>query len=164
MSHPSRPILGTLTLLPFLAAAAQAEAVSIPFESVAGLIVVQARVNQGPPAAFIVDTGANVSVLSDRYVRERRLPLRSRRVQLSGIGSPRSQSAVTLDLEAIQVGPLVAHRQAAIVQDLKTFETILNRPLAGVLGYTFLKQYRVTIDYNQQSLLLEQTGTPAENE
>lgn len=145
-----------------VAAPACAQTAQVPFESIAGLIVIQARINQGPPAAFIVDTGASVSLLSDRFVRERRLPVRAQRVQLSGIGSARSQSAATMDLDTIQIGPVVARRQAAIVQNLGTFEAILKRPLAGVLGYTFLKHYRLTIDYDRRSLWLEQGAVPTE--
>lgn len=145
-----------------LSQSAQARPVEIPFENVAGLIVVQARINQGPPVAFIVDTGANISLLSDRYVRERRLPVRSERVELSGIGSARAAKAATLELETVQVGPLVSYQQAAIVQNLGAFETLLKRPLAGVLGYTFLRRYRLTIDYERNALwLVAPTSDPA---
>lgn len=137
----------------------EARTVEIPFENVAGLIVVQVRINRGPPAAFIVDTGANISLLSDRYVRDHQLALRPERAYLSGVGSARARKAALLQIDSVQVGSLVAHGQAAIVQDLGAFEAILKRPVAGVLGYPFLRRYRLTIDYERRALWLDTPGS-----
>jgi predicted aspartyl protease len=139
----------------FGAAAFPRRSAPIPFETVEGLIVVQARINRGLPAAFVLDTGATVTLLNDRFVRERRLQRERNRAQLASIGSGALRPASLVRLERIEVGPATATGQRAVVQDLRTFERLLRRPVAGVLGYSFLGHYRLVIDYGQRRLWLE---------
>lgn len=127
----------------------------IPFENAAGLIVVQVRVNRGAPVPFILDTGATVTLLSDRFVREQGLTIGTDRAQLTGIGAGTSHRTALLQLDHLQVGTTYASQQKAAVQNLDAFEQLLHRPVAGILGASFLQHYRLRVDYRRRQLQLE---------
>lgn len=132
-----------------------AKPVPIAFERISGLIVIQARVNQGVPATFIVDTGASITLVSQDFVRQRQLKRISRQVQLSVVGSNTAQAVTLVQLDRFALGNVVVTDQQAIVQNLDAIERLLKRPLAGVIGASFLQHYRVVIDYPRRILWLE---------
>ncbi len=145
----------TLLFSLFCSSPAHAKPIPIAFERISGLIVVQARVNQGAPATFIVDTGASISLVSHAFVRQRQLKSISRKVHLSVVGSNKAQAVTLVQLDRFAVGNVVINNQQAIVQNLDAIEQLLQRPLAGVIGASFLQHYRVVIDYPRRILLLE---------
>lgn len=119
------------------------------------MIVVQARVNQGPPATFIIDTGASITLVSHAFAQQRQLKSIARQVQLSVVGSEKSQVVTLVRLDQFAIGNVSTIDQKAIVQNLDAIEHLLKRPLAGVIGASFLQHYRVVIDYPRRILLLE---------
>jgi predicted aspartyl protease len=145
----------TLLFSLFYSPSAQAKPTPILFERVSGLIVVQAKVNQGAPATFIVDTGASITLVSQAFVRERQLKSISRQVQLSVVGSNKAQAVTLVQLDRFALGNVVLNNQQAIVQNLDAIEHLLKRPLAGVIGASFLQRYRVVIDYPHRILSLQ---------
>jgi predicted aspartyl protease len=139
----------------FCSSSADAKPKPIAFEQISGLVVVQARVNQGPPATFIVDTGASMTLVSQAFVQQRQLKSIARQVQLSVVGSDKSQAVTLVRLDQFAIGNVSTIDQKAIVQNLDAIEHLLKRPLAGVIGASFLQHYRVVIDYPRRILLLE---------
>jgi predicted aspartyl protease len=139
----------------FYSPSVQAKPTPILFERISGLIVVQAKVNQGASATFIVDTGASITLVSQAFVRERQLKSISRQVQLSVVGSNKAQAVTLVQLDRFALGNVVINNQQAIVQNLDAIEHLLKRPLAGVIGASFLQRYRVVIDYPHRILLLQ---------
>jgi hypothetical protein len=113
-----------------------------------GLIFVRAAPDEGPSdgpqGLFLLDTGAEVTVIDLRLAAEARLHL-GHAVDLSAPGgdvTARRTGGVVLRLAG---GP--AARVDATVADLSETARLMGLPLAGVLGVDFLSRFVVRLDY-----------------
>lgn len=127
-------------------------AIGIPFEVANNHIHVYVRLNQSEPLSFILDTGAEVSVMNQS--RADALGLQSAG-QLEGRGAGEGSVDVsllridTLDLPGVQI---VGQTIAAMPFDaLASFE---GRAIDGILGYDFISRFVVEIDYMSQHINL----------
>jgi membrane-associated protease RseP (regulator of RpoE activity) len=148
----------TTALVPALVAqepppAAKSALVTLPFELVASNhMVVQAKINDKGPFRLIFDSGAPVSLLSNKAAEE------------SGAVAKGAPKSFLMGLrgegmiKSLEVGDLKAKDVPVIVLDhptLKAIGTFLGRPLDGIIGFTFFARYRTTIDYQARSMTLE---------
>jgi predicted aspartyl protease len=124
-------------------------------------IAVPVSINGGPTMAFLVDTGAprttmfipgellNVPAISQRF--------KSADQTMQGVGG--AASAYRMRADSFAVGQTKVAPFEYIVmadrQDLLRGMTTPYGPVAGVLGNDYLSQYRVTIDYQEQKVWLE---------
>ena len=117
------------------------------------LIVVPVVVNDKGPYEFAVDTGASTSVVSSTLARELGLVTENIPSVTAGGGSVQAERS---RLESVSVGGTRQQDLPVIVSD---FLTMLNRvigvQLEGIVGYNFLRNYRVTIDYPSALLSFE---------
>ena len=93
----------------------------IPFRWTPGQIEVQVSVNHGPPAWFILDSGAERSIVRDDFGTNGR--------------------GVTL-----QIGGVTLANQDVMVMPLDNFKA-QHRDIRGLIGYDFFASRAVTIDY-----------------
>src|SRR5690242_14012300 len=116
------------------------------------LILLPVQVNDRGPFDFILDTGAGTSLLSTELGTELAIKI---------VGSKEGQSAggkVSVSLG--QVGSL-AVGDAKIddvdvgVVDLSHIGKAIGATIHGDLGYNFLKHFRISIDYRECELRLE---------
>lgn len=145
----------------------------IPFDLLGdGKIVVRARVagdshRASPGLDVIVDTGATKSAWF-RPVLDRAFPAWRRWPALRGLSAPTLVGSPTASIVRVphlildtHDGPLdLAAMDAAVMTSAlqSMLSRVTGRPIAGVLGYTFLRNYRVTIDYPRRRLLLDPSG------
>jgi hypothetical protein len=135
------------------APAAKTAPVTIPFELVASNhMVVSAKINDKGPFRLIFDSGAPISLLGNKAAEE------------SGAVDKKAPKSFLMGLrgegviKSLDVGDLKAKDVPVIVLDhptLKAISTFLNRPIDGIIGYTFFARYRTTIDYQARSMTLE---------
>jgi len=148
-----------------------AEAIPVPIQFFqGGRILVKARVEdpsrawKSQPISLMVDTGASATVLFDDTVTERIPPLRywptlpavRTRTMLGDVLHnvtllPRlvlTESVPVLASDRIEAG--VVPRRA--VPDI---QGELTKEIHGLLGYTFLRRFRVVMDYANEVLWLE---------
>ena len=130
-------VCATLLIAPVLCA------VEIPFRWTPGQIEVQVAVNGRAPLWFVVDSGAEYSIL-DREV-----------AKSFGLTGDRFVKGVTL-----KVGPVVMRDQTIMLMALDNFRR-QKREIRGVVGYDFFATRVVTIDFQRRLLLLSQP--PAKN-
>lgn len=117
-------------------------AMEIPFDLASNLICFQVRVNGSEPAVFILDTGAGYNVIDSTFAANIGLDLSDRRVS-PRTGAGYSQlSGLTISLPGLKVGG-----QSAKSQPLAMLSPFAGVPLAGILGYDFIKQFVFRIDY-----------------
>ncbi len=161
------------TLPAFLAAAHSTRAVAVPFRLEGdGKIVVRARVKGGPHAGrspwldLIVDTGATKTVFF-RSELDRALPGWTGWPVLRGLSAP----TLTGDARAAMVrvpevdlatsrGKAARSRMDAAVIGGELGSALsedVGRPVAGLLGYSFLKHYRLALDFGRHVLWLDPT-------
>jgi predicted aspartyl protease len=116
------------------------------------LILLPVCVNDRGPFDFILDTGAGTSLLSSELAKQ---------LEVKVIGSKEGQSAggkVSVSLakvDALVVGETKLEDVDVGVVDLSHIGKTVGAKIDGDLGYNFLKHFRVTINYRDCELRLE---------
>lgn len=114
--------------------------------------VVQATVDGAGPFPFILDTGASTCVVSQDLAR--RLELVTQPMSaLTGAGGTSTAAAARLRSLALD-GAEVSDVPVAVVDFLDRLSGLIGTPLEGIVGYHFLRRFRVTIDYPAGTLRL----------
>ncbi len=134
----------------------------LPFDYAARHVWLRASVNGAPPADFLFDTGATISVLDSTYAAS--IGLKGEGfMQAQGAGAAGSASFVTLDSIAVhgpgEAGVSIAGAKLAIMSVAPAFSAYFWNEMAGVLGYDFISRFVVTIDYDQGVLELHDPAT-----
>lgn len=126
-------------------------AAAMPLELATTLVFVQARVNGSPPLAFIVDTGAEVTVLNQSRLAQLGLsPIGA--LAIGGGGGNAAMSYVRGVSFAL---PGVTLRdQTVTAVPLDALEGPLRHPIDGILGYDLLSRFVVEFDYPGKMLRL----------
>lgn len=129
------------------------EGVPISLGSPKPYVIITARVNDGPGRSFLLDTGASSTTLSPALAAE--LDLSVQPIQAVGIGGAMEAGiAVVPRLEA--AGLAETDAQVAVIDLFGPVSQAAGRKIEGVLGYPFLKDCRLEIDYPGRRLSLAQ--------
>lgn len=128
-------------------------ATSIPFTLAAAqkpLILVQAVVNDQGPFQFALDTGASRTMLSPELADRLAIEI----VEDSpGLGVGGQVKVLGGKVSLIALGTAVARDHAVAVGEfLSMLSAALGAKLDGIIGYNFLNQFQVTIDYPNRIL------------
>jgi predicted aspartyl protease len=115
------------------------------------LVLVKVRVNGKGPYTFFVDTGATVTVVGVPLARALKLPVSDAPVRAIGAGG---RFAAQASYAAISLGDIRQDRVQVGIVDLAPIRGAVG-PVDGVIGYNFLRPYRVIIDYPGHELCLE---------
>jgi predicted aspartyl protease len=108
------------------------------------------------PLNFIVDTGASVSVISSKIAEGEEINRFAQATKMKIFGAAGIADNVgMLLLPRIQIGLHSREKVAAAVLDLDTINETTGFVQTGVLGGNFLRQYRLTFDFQRSLLLLE---------
>jgi predicted aspartyl protease len=125
--------------------------VEVPFELVHNQILVQVKITGKGPYTMLLDTATDPSGIDLTVAKELGLGLDSRSYPASGGGSV-IQSVQVTRLSSLELGSVVAKDIVAAVIDLTKLAGKLERPIHGILGYSFLKDRIVQIDYAASKL------------
>jgi predicted aspartyl protease len=155
---------------PGLHPALSARSVPVPFRLAGdGKILLRARVTASHGYAptelsLILDTGATKTVFF-REALDRRLPGWRRWSSLTGLGAPTltgDARAEIVRVPGIEVGPRAGSvarsgMDAAVLggELHGLLEAAVREPVDGLLGYSFLKHFRIAIDYPRGVLWLD---------
>ncbi len=127
----------------------------VPFRVAGGaqpLLLVPVRVNDEGPYQFILDTGAGTTLLS---------PPLADSLGVQTTGSKRGQTAGgvvearTGVLDSLGVGEVRRQKVDVAILDLSALERAVGASVDGDLGYNFLKDFRLTIDFRASALRLD---------
>jgi predicted aspartyl protease len=135
----------TLAWFASLASAWAAPGVEVAFDFLHNQIVLRASLQGQGPFNFILDTGTYTSTIDLGLARELRLPLGAQGA-IAGAGAGRQNGRRTVCPE-LTIGDLAVHNLQAVAIDLTAMSSSLGRPLHGVLGFSFLGQRVIQIDY-----------------
>jgi hypothetical protein len=128
----------------------------IPFEMLkSGHMAVQIRVNGKGPYRVIFDTGAPINLFNNKLAEETGLFKGAQKTTLPFIGTIAEVRA-----KELQVGSEKAADQPAIVMDHPLVELMSKKlgGLYGIVGFPFFARYRMTIDYQAETLTLTPSG------
>lgn len=96
---------------------------------------------------FGVDSGASVNVVDDsRKGRQLFASFSDKQLLLAGIGQQGSP-ALEGTLQPLMLGEIQLPLQTALMADLSAVQNMLEHPIDGILGFEFLKQHRVALDF-----------------
>jgi membrane-associated protease RseP (regulator of RpoE activity) len=130
--------------------AAGHSAVNIPFELIANIVVVKVRVNNSKYMKFMFDTGASGSLLSTR--RAAALNLKSagdaKLTATGGNAEGSFASGVSLSVPGVKV-----RNQKLFLLPLD-FPFCDGKDIEGILGYDFMKEFVVEINYATMTISL----------
>lgn len=127
---------------------------SLPFRFVnRHLIVLAVSVNHTGPYNFILDSGAQITMIDLSLAAALRLDTKGA-AMVTGVGSGRSASYAQLDL--VEAGSHAVAKQKVLVYELQNFPADLH--LQGILGEDFLEQFDLLIDNAHRLLCLDRSA------
>jgi hypothetical protein len=127
--------------------------ITIPFEFFKQHIYITASLNGKPGFVFMLDSGANRNILNLKTARALGLKERSLTEQNDiGFGNALIYVAPQENVEAAIDSVRVAHVMS--VMDLNRFERHFSHETDGILGYPFLQQFVVKLDFERKLLTL----------
>lgn len=116
----------------------------VPFEMQGHLIVVTASVSGSEPMRFFLDYCASSTIIVPRALEKMGFS--------PAVASAPNETARIAD--SITVGPITSVGVSYYSQSLNSLASSPTfRNIDGILGYSFLKDYHITIDYRRQLLL-----------
>jgi hypothetical protein len=123
---------------------------------------VRASVNGGPPADFIYDTGASITVIDSAYAAQIGLETMGH-LQGQGAGATGNVSLATLDrLEVSGAdgdGIAMTDVAVAVLSINAMLEPFFWKPCAGIIGFNFITQFVNEIDYETGVIMLHDPKT-----
>lgn len=120
------------------------------------LVMIPAFVNGRGPFAFAVDTGASATVLSPALADDLGID-RGERTAMTGAGG--MLQAAVARVTSLVVGGGAVDDLAVVVSDfLGPIGQAVGTRVDGVVGYNFLREFKVTIDYPGAKLSLMHVG------
>ena len=116
------------------------------------LILVDVHANGGGPFQFAIDTGTSTTAITPDRAKELGLKTSPVGAGTTG-GAPIDFFAGSL--QAFQLGGAKIDNMAVIVADFfEMLSSAIGAKLDGIVGYNFLRNYKVVIDYPGESLTL----------
>jgi hypothetical protein len=145
----ANPLLALLVILavPGLVECQRQQApAEVPFEFIHNQIVVQVKIGGKGPFTMLLDTDTDPSAIDRKTADELGLKSSARGYPATGGGTETNIVHETA-LPEVTLGNVRAKDVAAATIDLTKIGERLGRPIHGVLGYSFLKDRIVQIDY-----------------
>ncbi len=125
--------------------------VELPFDYVNGHILVVATLNGKKRVRLILDSGASATLLNSATTQDLEMPEVGR---MPARGVAGFQEVALVRIDSIALGELTLYSQIGGFTDLGMLATSPDElPIGGVIGYNFLSQFPILIDY-QRSLLI----------
>ena len=122
----------------------------IPVARDRGATTVEVRINDGPPAPFILDTGATLVTLTETLARRLNIAYDPRNPIPLRMADGSVAQGYPVELRSVQVGDARAEAVRAVVMDKPPAEG-----LQGLLGMTFLREFEISFDAKGRNLVLE---------
>src|SRR4029077_15822639 len=129
----------------------------LPFEYLGRHVWLRASVNGGPPADFVYDTGASITVIDSAYAAK--IGLKSEG-QLQGEGAGSAGTGAFSTLQSLRVsgadgdGVEMKDMKIAVLSVNSTLAPFFWRDCAGIIGFDLINRFVNEIDYDGNTLTL----------
>ena len=114
-----------------------------------GILIVSCQVNSSYYGDFLVDTGAALTVVSQKFAEEADLDILYPVRYLSVASVHRVVKSPVIKLDALQVGSQISRNIEVLVLSLPS-----ELRVDGLLGINFLEKFRTTFEFEQATLIL----------
>jgi len=125
--------------------------VEVPFEFEHNQIILQVKIAGKGPFNMLLDTNTDPSAIDAATARELGLLVGAKGTTATGGGTEKN-TVYPARLPIVELGAITAKDIAAATIDLTKLGERIGKPIHGVLGYSFLKDRIVQIDYPNQKL------------
>jgi Aspartyl protease/PDZ domain len=129
-------------------------ALGIPFQLAKGFILVQVRVNNTRVRWFIFDTGASASVIDAQVAKELRLRAQGK------VKGTANENAIETELfpgVSFALSGVKVFNQTVASLPLDSLSSVTARPISGIIGYDFIENFVVEVDYASRTINLYST-------
>ena len=128
----------------------------LPFEYRSHHVWLRAAVNGGPPANFIFDTGAGITVIDSAYASYVGL-MSAGKLQAQGGGATGNASFATVDTLRVVAGDdgiELRDVKVAVVNVSSDLAPFFWRDCAGIIGFNVIGQFVTRVDYDDRLVSL----------
>ncbi|MSR31864.1 MAG: PDZ domain-containing protein [Gemmataceae bacterium] len=128
--------------------------VVVPMEILkTGHIVVAVKVNDKGPFRLVFDTGAPITLVTNKLAKEAG-------VSNKGLGPTPFGAAGQAKVKSMRVGDLEPVEVAVMIMDHPTVSAMSRffGPIEGIVGHSFFARYKVTLDYQKEKISFEPNG------
>jgi hypothetical protein len=124
----------------------------VPFNFDNNHVMFLATVNGVGPIWFLLDTGAEFSIINQSRLAELRLEPYGA-LQTIG-GGEQSTGGSYVKNATYRIGDVELRDQHAAVLELRGLEKLYGMPMGGILGFDFISRFVIDLDYAQKRLTL----------
>lgn len=127
--------------------------VTVPFEYINRHIFITLSLNGKDGMVFLLDSGTNMNILNLRTSESMGLkPVNIKQAKGLGLGSGKTYMAAAKNIDARIGGIQVADVMAVV--DLRSLEQHFGHREDGILGFPFLREFVVVLDFDKHMLTL----------
>ena len=145
----SYPIVLAQSKPPDFRLASEKRPVKVPFELFENNILVQFRINSSQPVWCIFDTGASINVLDKNLAAQIGLADNGAANLNAGGGAV---EGTVVENATVSLPGVEAYRQRIALVSLDILPQYFGRPVQGIIGTDFIKNFVIEIDHANQTL------------
>lgn len=139
-----------------------AASVHVPIRLVRNLPLVKVSVNGSSPRWFVLDTGAETSIVSKRLAARLDLQREDSGLDILGAGGESIAADAMCRLSKLRIGDAVFQGAHACILDLAHLRSALGESFDGILGYATFAGCVMTLDYAAMEMILSRTSDLAD--
>ena len=134
------------------------EIVTVPFELYGNRPFIKIKINNKETLNFVIDTGASLSVISDKAAAKLGIKAVAHGGNARAVGGDGSFSIIYGVLDSIVIGEAKIDLVPAYIRTVHSPDEVPAEEKAdGYIGLSVLSNYAVTIDYKEKKLTLDRT-------
>ncbi len=135
--------------------------IAFSFEFINNLIIIPLLINNSDSLYFILDTGLNISILTELSMGDSLALNYTKQVKLEGLGEGESIDALHSYGNTFQISGVRGDFQHLyiILQNVFNLSSMLGTRVHGLIGYNLFKDFIVEIDYEKNKLTLHSPET-----
>jgi predicted aspartyl protease len=134
---------------------AQTMTARVPMKEVSGMEIVKVSINGNGPYDFVLDTGANTTLVKRELLLKLNIPVRETVTVTTSVGESKYQCAIA---QSIEIAGLSV--EGLEINTLEGDEPGLPRgQVQGILGENFLRHFDLLIDNKQHTLVLDRESS-----
>jgi predicted aspartyl protease len=119
------------------------------------LILLDTMVNEKGPFRFVLDTGAGGTIITPALAKKLNIVPDKPDKESKATGAGGDVQVRAGSVKSLAIGKTRRERLDVAIMDLAGISKAVGTDLDGILGYNFLKQYRVTIDYRGRTVTFD---------
>jgi predicted aspartyl protease len=119
------------------------------------LILLETTVNDRGPYRFVLDTGAGGTIITPKLAKELGVKPDGRESPDKATGAGGQVDIRMGMVKSLQIGETRLEELQVGIMDLAGVSKVVETDLDGIIGYNFLKKFRVVIDYPKRTVTFE---------